>query len=204
MNLRNSSRVIVFLVSVCAAAFSQVEFSADVFNMSGGTKQTTKIFVGKDKLRVESGHAGDQSAPEILDLNTRSARLVVADRKSYMQAPEGLSLQRGYAFFRAENADSACAQWQKLVLLPGSSCRVAGQATIDGRAATEYEGKFPDGDLTHVWIDSKLNFPVKWDGKNGGGELRNIKEAPQPASLFEIPSDYKKIEGLSTTHHHAH
>jgi hypothetical protein len=204
VNLRNSCRISLLVVFACTAAFSQVEFSADVFNMSGGTKQTTKIFVGEDKLRVESGQTGDQSAPEILDLNTRSARLVVADRKTYMQAPDGMSLQRGYAFFRAENADSACAQWQKLVLLPGSSCRAVGQATIDGRTAQEYEGKSPEGDLTHVWMDSKLNFPIKWDGKNGGGELHNINEASQPASLFEIPSDYKKIEGLSTTHHHAH
>jgi hypothetical protein len=204
MSPRNSFRLVLLFLSAYGTAFSQVEFSADVFNMSGGTKQTTKIFVGKDKLRVESGHNGDESAPEILDLDTRLARLVVADRKTYMQAPEGLSLQRGYAFFRAENADSTCAQWQKLVLLTGSSCRVAGPATIDGRTATEYEGKSPDGNLTHVWMDSKLNFPIKWDGKNGGGELHNIQESPQPDSLFEIPADYKKIEGLSTTHHHAH
>jgi hypothetical protein len=25
-------------------------------------------------------------------------------------------------------------------------------------------------------------------------ELRNIKEGPQPASLFEIPSDYTKFD----------
>jgi len=34
--------------------------------------------------------------------------------------------------------------------------------------------------------------------------VRNIQEGPQAANLFEIPADYTKIEGLSTTHHHAH
>jgi len=35
---------------------------------------------------------------------------------------------------------------------------------------------------------------VKWEGKNDSGELRNIQEGPQPASLFDPPSDYKKMD----------
>jgi hypothetical protein len=45
-----------------------------------------------------------------------------------------------------------------------------------------------------MWLDPKLRFPVKWEGKNSSGELRNIQEGSQPASLFEIPSGYTKFD----------
>jgi len=45
-----------------------------------------------------------------------------------------------------------------------------------------------------MWLDPKLRFPVKWEGKNGSGELRNIQEGSQPSSLFEIPSGYTKFD----------
>ena len=44
------------------------------------------------------------------------------------------------------------------------------------------------------WLDPKLRFPVKWQGKDGSGEMRNIQEGPQPASLFEVPAGYTKMD----------
>jgi len=35
---------------------------------------------------------------------------------------------------------------------------------------------------------------VKWQGKNDGGELHDIQEGSQPASLFEIPAGYTKMD----------
>jgi hypothetical protein len=35
---------------------------------------------------------------------------------------------------------------------------------------------------------------VKWQGKDSGGELRNIQEGSQPASLFEVPAGYTKMD----------
>ena len=45
------------------------------------------------------------------------------------------------------------------------------------------------------WIDAKLRVPVleKHNGKTVM-ELHNIKEQPQPASLFEIPKGYQEIQ----------
>jgi hypothetical protein len=45
-----------------------------------------------------------------------------------------------------------------------------------------------------VWLDPKLRFPVKWQGKSSAGELRNIQEGTQSASLFEIPAGYTKMD----------
>ncbi len=203
MTSRSSFLLISFLFIVGAALSAQTEFSAEAVNSFGGTKQLSKIFVDKDKMRIES-QLTHESGPSILDFSTRTTRIVIADHKTYMEAPPGVSLQRGYAFFRPADVENACDLWLKLVFRPESTCRKIGDVTVNGRDAVEYEGKSPEGDASHVWIDVKLAFPIKWDSKGGYGEVRNIQEGPQAANLFEIPTDYTKIEGLSTTHHHAH
>ena len=58
----------------------------------------------------------------------------------------------------------------------------------------KYEGTNSKGDSGTVWLDSKLRFPVKWQEKSGGFELRNIQEGTQPASLFEVPAGYTKFD----------
>jgi len=35
---------------------------------------------------------------------------------------------------------------------------------------------------------------IKWDGEKSAAELKNIQEGPQSASLFDIPTDYEKID----------
>ena len=35
---------------------------------------------------------------------------------------------------------------------------------------------------------------VKWQGHSSAGELRNIQEGTQSASLFEIPAGYTKMD----------
>ena len=45
----------------------------------------------------------------------------------------------------------------------------------------------------HVWLDAQWHFILKEAlGMGMTGELQNIKEGPQPASLFEVPADYHK------------
>jgi hypothetical protein len=76
----------------------------------------------------------------------------------------------------------------------GGSGRKIGNETVHGRSSVRYEGTNAKGETGDVWVDPKLRFPVKWEGKRGSRELRNIQEGTQPASLFEIPGDYKKFD----------
>jgi len=203
MNSRVFFLLVTFSLFTCTLLTAQTEFAADVTNSWGGSVQASKIFVGQNKMRIES-KLTNESGPVILDLATHTTRVVIADKKAYLEALPGMSLQRGYAFFRPADVENSCDVWLKLVFRPGATCQKLGVAAVYGRATVEYEGKSPEGDISHVWLDTKLAFPIKWDSKGGGGELHNIQEAPQPDALFEIPADYKKIEGLSTTHHHPH
>ena len=64
---------------------------------------------------------------------------------------------------------------------------------MNGREHRQVRGDERQGETGAVWLDPKLRFPAKWQGKNGGGELRNIQEGSQPASLFEIPAGYTNV-----------
>jgi len=65
---------------------------------------------------------------------------------------------------------------------------------VNGRSTVKYEATNSSGDVSHFWLDPKLRFPVKWEGKSNSGELRNIQEGAQPASLFEIPTGFTKMD----------
>jgi hypothetical protein len=99
-----------------------------------------------------------------------------------------------YTFFRTGDVENACSDWQKLTRNQGGSCHKVGNESVNGRSTVEYEGTNAKGDTSHFWIDPKLRFPVKWQGKSTSGELRDIQEGPQPANLFEIPAGYTKME----------
>jgi hypothetical protein len=58
----------------------------------------------------------------------------------------------------------------------------------------KYEGMNSNGDSSVVWLDPELRFPVKSQGKNGGGELHNIQEGAQPSNLFEVPAGFNKMD----------
>jgi hypothetical protein len=115
----------------------------------------------------------------------------------YMEMPAQSQSQRmSYtnAFFRAGDVENACGDWQKIEHTQDGSCHKIGNETVNGRTTVEYEATKASGDVNHFWLDPKLRFPVKWQGKNSSGELRNIQEGAQPASLFEPPAGFTKME----------
>jgi len=69
-----------------------------------------------------------------------------------------------------------------------------GNETVNGRSAVKYEGTNSGGEPSSVRLDPKLRFPVKRQGKSSSGELRNIQEGAQSASLFEIPQAQSKMD----------
>jgi hypothetical protein len=70
-----------------------------------------------------------------------------------------------------------------------------GNETVNGRSAVKDEATNSGGEPSSVRLDPKLRFPVKRQGKSSAGELRNIQEGAQSASLFEIPSPQQDGHG---------
>jgi hypothetical protein len=181
---------------LATGAFAQEEFSAELVNKSDNASSgPTKIYVGKDKMRFEGHEQNGHTGTIIINFAAQTTDILIPERKMYIESMMGQGPgPRMFNFFRATDVENACGEWQKLATKPGGSCRKIGNEVVNGRSTIKYEGTSAEGDVSYVWIDPKLRFPVKWQGKNGGGELTNIQEAAQPASLFAVPADYQKMD----------
>ena len=195
--IRNLIRFCALAILACAATLvlAQTEFSAEVHN-DKHPDSDAKVYFGKDKARFEPGkkepHGG---GAVIVDMAKQSWTVLMDERQMYMEMPQQMIGQRvGYDFFHAKDVEDACPQWLSMQQNKGGTCHKVGNETVNGRSTVKYEGTNSKGETGTVWLDPKLRFPVKWQDKSGGGELRNIQEGSQPASLFEIPSGYKKFE----------
>jgi hypothetical protein len=48
---------------------------------------------------------------------------------------------------------------------------------------------------SYGWVDATLGFPVKWQAADGKVfVVENILLKAQPANLFSIPPDYRKLD----------
>lgn len=192
------TRICLSLAVLLPATFTiaQTEFSADMVETQKGEGPQAKIYFGKDKIRFEPTKKDPRGGGAmILDLSTQTSTVVMEQQHMYMQLPQQMANQRNmYHFFRTGDVENACTDWLAQSWNKGGTCHKVGSDTVNGRSTIKYEGTNAKGESGTMWLDPKLRFPVKWQGKNGGGELQNIKEGAQPASLFEIPAGYTKFD----------
>ncbi len=191
---------LVAMLLLGGLAVAQTEFSGEIVNNQRGDRNSSKVYFGKDKMRFESTATGKDpmgGGAMIIDLNTRASIVLMPERHMYMEMPGQMMQKRNltYDFFRTGDAENACSDWLKLPANQGGTCHKVGSETVNGRNTVKYEGTNAKGESGFVWLDPKLRFPVKWTGKDGkGGEMRNIQEGSQPASLFEIPPGFQKFD----------
>lgn len=190
----SSKFVFAFLLAhllTSVSAFAQAEFSAVIVDTQGAPN--AKIYVAKDKVRVEPTKIYPRNGGDTFIMNlTKQTSIVLMDQQhQYVEMPSQMAQQqRGYALFVTNDVEAACSEWLKNPINKGSTCDRVGDDTVDGRGTVKYEVTNANSDTGYFWIDPKLRFPVKWQGKNGIWELRNILEGSQPASLFEVPPGY--------------
>lgn len=200
--LRSMIRACCALTVLLAASLvlGQTEFSADIVNTAkDGNPVQAHIYFAKDKMRFESAEKDQRGmgGAFIMNLTTQTSTVLMDQQHMYMELPTQMAAQRNayaYNFFRTGDVEAACNDWLQQPRNKGGTCHKIGNDTVNGRSTIKYEATNASGDTGTFWIDPKLRFPVKWQGKNGGGELRNIQEGTQPASLFEIPAGYTKFD----------
>ena len=199
LRLMLRSACFVAFLLLASFALAQSEFSADIVDTSSkkADRGPTKVYFGKDKVRFDSPASNDPSGGGgvIFSLKDESWVVLMAKQHMYMEMPAKMMESRGmFHFFRTGDVENACPEWQAMDANKGGTCHKIGHETMNGRDTVKYEGTNSKGEATTVWLDSKVRFPVKWQGKNDSGEMQNIKEGSQPSSLFEVPSDYKKFD----------
>jgi len=189
---------LIALVLGASFAAAQAEFSAEIVNTTkAGNPVQAKIYIAKDKMRFESAERepGAMTGAFIVNLATQTSTVLMNQQHMYMEMPaQAANVRNTYNLFHIGDVGNACPDWLAQARNKGGTCHKVGSDTVNGRSAVKYEGTNAAGDSATVWIDPKLRFPLKWQDKNGSGELRNIQEGSQPASLFEIPAGYTKFD----------
>lgn len=179
------------------------QFSADMVNLrpdkrSEDNSNHAKLYINNDKVRIESQEQRGGGVVMIWDSTHRY--VLMPERRMYMDYAPMMGEKMGFvSFWHPSDINNACPEWHKFVEQmqhkeKWGTCRKIGNDTINGRSAVKYEGTSTEGKTGDVWIDSKLHYITKVEGKDGGMELRNIQEGPQPASLFEVPPGYQKFD----------
>lgn len=178
------------------------DFSADVVNARGG-EGIRKIYSSKDKVRYEVEGQNKMMGPSavIVDEAQNKWLVLLAERHMYIDTwPVMMKKPLITQYWHVSDVNDACPQWKKIAEQAGTyqnwgSCTKIGSDTLNGRSTVKYEGVSKKGDKNLIWVDTKLHCVIKMDGTTGGGiELTNIREAAQPASLFELPAGYTKFD----------
>ena len=191
----------IFVPVLCLVLFSitplfaQEQFSADFVQTKGNNPgPIAKMYVGKDKLRFES-RQGESSAVVIMNYTTQIADILMPERKMYMESTSAQlpGPQRSWNFFRTLDVDNACADWLKMVRKPNATCHKIGSDTVNGRSTVKYEGTSASGETGYVWLDKSLRFPIKWEEKDKGGEMQNIKKAANRPACLKFPATIRNF-----------
>ena len=170
------SIVVMLWAMACASTASAQEFSADIVNHVGKEIMSGKIFVSKDKIRMEM--------PEsimIIRNDEKISWMVMPAEKMYMEQPINMA--------RTPKVSKE---------FPGEIQRESlGTEPIDGKPAEKFKVTYTEGKKTesvYQWLRDGM-IPVKVEALDGswGTEYKNISTASQPDSLFEPPADYTKM-----------
>ncbi|MFZ5586419.1 MAG: hypothetical protein ACOZHQ_10855 [Thermodesulfobacteriota bacterium] len=173
------------LLALSAPAFA-IEMSADVVRVGGGRTEAAKVFIKHEKVRLESPDGPLGPGYSLLRQDKKLMWLVQPGPKTYIELPlEGL----------ADMSQQAISGGK----LPGELLRrELGRPSLDGRPTIKYEviyGARGQNHMIHQWLAPDLGIPIKTAGADGSWsvEYQNIRVAPQPDGIFELPEGYRRL-----------
>jgi hypothetical protein len=153
------------------------DFSADMVNTVKGKIITGKIFISKDKTRMEA--AGNTT---ITRMDKNVVWILMPKDKMYME--QAFDPRTAMATSEKVNGETE----RKLI----------GEETLDGRVAKKYQVSYNQNgkkETMFQWVAGGLAMPVKTAAVDGSWamEYKNIKKDKLADSLFEVPQDYQKF-----------
>jgi hypothetical protein len=185
--------------SARAPAQSVPQFSADIVSQdSGGAPlgASARLHAANRKTRIELPGAADGFF--VSDTDAGTALFVRSSQRLYLDARQSTPLTRIFVWVDPRDP---CRQWQAAALTAGLvgigewRCEPIAHEIVNQRQTTEYRVSMPDGQSSYGWVDSVIGFPVKWRAADGNlFALENIQLEAQPATLFSVPTDYRKLD----------
>jgi outer membrane lipoprotein-sorting protein len=176
--------LMALLLAAAPSALAGTQFSADMVQKSGGETHRMRYYQGDQKMRTEMRNEDGEVVTAIIDLRARRMLQLMTRDKMYMEMPMGGE----FAAWAAGEATQEEHYEMKRI----------GTETVKGYLCDKYLllPKKQGLEKTTIWIAKKLGYPVKTVAESHSMELTNIREGDQPAVLFKVPADYKKMPGM--------
>lgn len=198
MKLRIVS-LVTMVVALCTfAAWAQMpeipSFSADLkITTTKGESMTGKIYYGAKHSRMEMNAHGQAMImiSDYSDMNNVKVRMLMPSQHMYMEMNSsmaaGMAGRQRTPQVHMYDPTNPCSAAQ------GETCKQVGVETMNGYVCSKWE--FSGKSNMTVWISQKLHFPIKSVQQDGTTvEFNNISESAQDSNLFEVPSDYRKMD----------
>lgn len=181
-----SALILLFVAVPAVLAQKPTPFSADMkMTMGEGMGMDGKVYFGGQKIRMEMNTPRGQSVM-IVDPEKKTTYMLMPEQKMYMEMNAAMA-QRRAPELKPFDINNPCAT------ASNTTCKKVGTETVNGRACDKWEFT-TSGHVSTLWLDQKLHFPIKTVADSATMELTNIKVGPQDATLFEVPSDYQKMD----------
>jgi hypothetical protein len=195
---------IVSLVALFASAGAPAEagphaFSADIVSVNGNGRPlgaTARLRAADNKARIEIEGAPDGFF--LSDSGAGTALYVRFAQRLYMDARQSTPLTQIFVWV---DPHDPCRQWQMAAATAGVMntgewrCELIERQSVDRHEVSQYRVMMPDRAPSYGWVDTTIGFPLKWQAADGKVfELKNVQLRAQPASLFSIPSGYRKLD----------
>lgn len=183
-------------------ALAEVEppsFSADIVSQdTDGARRgaIARLHAANHKTRIEL--AGATDGYFLSDADAGTALFVRTAQRFFLDAGQSTPLTQ--IFVRVDPRDP-CRQWRTAASTAGAMntgewrCERVERAMINQREIIKYSVLAPDRRSSYAWVDPSIGFPVKWQTVDGRiFALENMELHVQPADLFSIPADYRKLD----------
>jgi len=175
--------VIVALIFLFGGIAFDQDFSADIVSTTKSGVVRGKIFVTKEKTRMEM-----PQAITITRMDKDIVWILMPDQKMYMEQP-----------LKPENVQATADK------MPGEVERKhLSTETVDGKTVDKYRIVYKGADKEESifqWVATDSGFPIKTSAVDGSWtmEYKNLNIGKQSDTLFEIPAGYQKMSyGMPT------
>ena len=179
--MKNRVKLISLVISVFILFLATIvlaeDFSADMINTTKGGIFKGKIFISKDKTRMET-----LEGITITRMDKKVVWILMPKDKMYMEQP----FDPSKAVASSEKVSGEIER------------KLIGQEIIDGKMTNKYQIVYNQNgkrETIFQWLAVGLKIPVKTAAGDNSWimEYKNIKTGKQSDALFEVPADYQKF-----------
>jgi len=153
------------------------QYNAEQSITSEGHVQKIMVYVDGDKMRMEMNAEG-MEVISIVRKDKKECYSLLPVQKMYMTVP------------LTANQTEMMDAWQD----PSLKIESQEKETIKNRTCDKYKVMMKT-DVYFMWVDASTKLPVRQASADGkiAIDWNNFKVGPQPAELFEVPTDYQKM-----------